>query len=112
MTLDPSGHVISGGHAVRVGWCDWAVAKLDPSNGAELWRSVYDVGGCDNVSALDVDTAGDVVATGGNVLFVTMKFSGADGSLVWRHDISNLAQCMGGRWTVCARGWRQSRLFR
>jgi hypothetical protein len=29
MTLDPSGDVIAGGHAVRIGWCDWAVVKID-----------------------------------------------------------------------------------
>jgi len=101
MKLDPSGYVISAGHAVRIGWCDWAVAKLDPANGAELWRTVFDVGGCDNVSAVDVDANGDVIATGGNVLFVTMKLAAADGALLWRHDIPNLGTCMGGR---CALG--------
>lgn len=101
MTLDPSGNVISGGHAVRIGWCDWSVVKLDPGTGAELWQSVFDIGGCDNVSAVGVDSGGNVIATGGNGLFVTMKLSGADGSVLWRHDIPNLGTCMGGR---CALG--------
>jgi len=30
-----------------------------------------------------------------------MKFSSADGSLLWRHDIPNLGTCMGGG---CAHG--------
>jgi cysteine-rich repeat protein len=86
---------------VRIGWCDWAIAKLDPTNGTELWRSVVDIGGCDFASAVDVDPTGNVIATGGNVLFVTMKLSRADGSMLWRHDIPNLGTCMGGG---CAHG--------
>lgn len=92
MTLDPSGNVIPAGHAVRIGWCDWVVAQLDPTNGTELWRSVVDIGACDFASAVDVDPTGNVIATGGNYgLFVTMKLSGADGSPLWRHDIPAVA---------------------
>ena len=99
ITLDHDGNVIPVGQAVTgVGWCDWVVAKLDPTDGEELWRAVFDEGGCDKALAVSVDPSGDIVATGGRglTLFVTMKFSGTDGSLLWRHDIENLGQCTGG----------------
>jgi cysteine-rich repeat protein len=104
LTLDAEDNVVAAGQAVTGGgWCDWVVAKFRPSDGAQLWRAVFDGGGCDNALDVGVDDAGDIVATGGQglTLFVTIKFSGVDGSMVWRHDIENLGQCNGGN---CALG--------
>src|SRR5947199_10001471 len=80
-----SGHVCVGGcigchNSVT---CDFTVAKLAASDGAQLWQYVPEKG---HVFAVRVDGAGDVVAVGDTPFhdFNAVKLSGATGSEIWR----------------------------
>jgi hypothetical protein len=98
VAIDQAGDLVATGHAVLQNWCDIVVAKFSRMNGAEMWRTVIDEGGCDTAHSVTIDPFNDVVMTGapGTVLFSTMKFRGETGALVWRHDIANLGEPWGG----------------
>ncbi len=91
--IDANGDVFVAGVLVNaVTERDFAVVKLDGTNGAELWRSALTsaapVGG-DGAFALALDPAGDVVAVGGfadaNGLndATAAKLDGVTGATVW-----------------------------
>ena len=83
--VDASGDVSVGGSTGcdNSGTCDFTVAKLAASDGAQLWQYVPEKG---HVFAVRVDGAGDVVAVGDTPFhdFNAVKLSGATGGEIWR----------------------------
>ncbi len=82
------------------GTADLAVVKLSGRDGNERWRMVLDGGAqhYDRANAVAVDRTGDVVAvgdvsemgvgpTGFDSQTVVLKLAGADGRVLWRHQI-------------------------
>lgn len=98
VTVDGNGDVVVAGGTTNVGTRDdWAVVKLSGTTGAELWRRELDGGinGSEFADAVVVDAAGDVIAGGYSLApgfdgeFVVHKFSGTDGTDVWRRAIGS-----------------------
>ena len=98
--LDPAGDLLVAGSSYTgiADGNDFTVAKFAlGASGALVWQTNLkgtDAGGFDEALAVDVDAGGDVVAGGrtknaGTLWdFTVAKFSGADGSLLWRQDIA------------------------
>lgn len=86
----PTGDPIVGGTSNS----DFAVARIDGTNGNELWRQEIDgpASEPDTVLALALDASGDVLAAGylgdggglRDYLFAVAKFDGATGTEAWR----------------------------
>ncbi|RMF22804.1 MAG: hypothetical protein D6760_06680 [Deltaproteobacteria bacterium] len=98
--VDPAGDVIAAGSLNNgATGADFAVVKLSGATGGELWRSAIDGGasGDDDALAATLDPSGDVVACGvlaesgdpGN--FAVAKFSGTDGTELWRWTLAGSA---------------------
>lgn len=89
LALDGSGNAIAVG-ASKGATFDLLAMKLAASNGAIVWRKTYDGGGDDLAQAVAVDHAGNAVVTGyganaaGNRDFVTIKYGGGDGRVLWQ----------------------------
>jgi hypothetical protein len=75
---------------------DIAVVKLSGPDGRELWRWIYDqppTGNYDATTAFTIDQRGDVYVLGdlgfefGGSGAVVVKLSGADGRVVWMHEL-------------------------
>lgn len=62
----------------------WQLIKLSGADGSRIWGPVRAPSGGYGPVAVTVDAAGDVVATGGDAAgWMTRKFRGGDGGLVW-----------------------------
>lgn len=101
IALDATGDIAAAGGIVGENTTDFAVAKVDGSTGAELWRRVIDGGETDpnadrrdEAQAVLVDAAGDVIAGGWlrkpgiGLTFTVIKFAGVTGAEVWRQELS------------------------
>jgi hypothetical protein len=89
VAADASGNVFVTGFAIGTGGSDYLTLKLAAGNGATLWAKTYDAGGDDFGQAVAVDKAGNAIVTGrstsaGHFVFRTVKYSGADGSILWQ----------------------------
>src|SRR5262249_35819825 len=98
VTVDRSGDVIAAGSISRplASPIGFGVVKFSGVDGAELWRQLISTP-FGSANAVAVDWAGDVVAAGVTrtiVLdddFTVIKFSGIDGSELWRQVINGSA---------------------
>ncbi|MFM2208207.1 MAG: hypothetical protein RL213_2182 [Bacteroidota bacterium] len=100
MAIDASGNIFICGITEPdplPGSSDYVVLKFSPSGGL-LWHATYSragvAGGRDDANALALDPAGDVYVTGRSFNgadddIVTLKYSGANGSLAWTPAIYN-----------------------
>ena len=86
--IDLEGNVVVAGTSdgLRAS-ADWIIVKYG-ADGSQLWEGRYDGGqSFDSVVALSTDTNGDVFVSGSinrsQLDFLTMKFSGVDGSIIW-----------------------------
>jgi uncharacterized delta-60 repeat protein len=100
VTTDRSGNVVAAGLSDDVrNRSGFAVVKFDGISGEELWRRVINEneGAGDWAVSVAVDLNDNVVAAGWLVDFQTqndfsvLKFSGADGSEIWRKVINGAA---------------------
>lgn len=99
LVLDAAGDVVAVGRLANAGTGDdFAIAKLDGTTGAELWRSSLDgtgpSGGIDRGVDLAIDAAGDVLAVGaldepGGNGFTVAKVDGTTGVEVWRTSLAS-----------------------
>jgi len=98
VAIDAAGDVVASGESVLVGWCDIVVAKISGASGNQVWRTVYDSGGCDFANSLALDGNGDalIAASPTTAIYSVIKYSGADGTQLWRHDVSDSCGCTGG----------------
>jgi hypothetical protein len=94
---------------------DFTVAKLAAADGSTVWRREIDGGGpetgvgFDQAVTLAVDPAGDVVAGGGLVegtvdSFTVVKLAGADGTMMWMHELDAPSYGLARRVTVDGAG--------
>jgi hypothetical protein len=96
VAVDAADDVIAGGYTTNLDTNrDAAVVKLAGGTGQELWRQTVNgsVNGDDGPASVALDGAGDVVLTCwtynvANFAFTVAKLAGADGSLVWRQDLT------------------------
>jgi len=121
VTVDAAGNVVAAGTIGNAGTgADLFLVKLQGANGAEVWRQEVDGSGNDNdaATAVEVDSAGDVLAAGWTtrsgdsdagrgVDLTVVKLAGVDGSEVWRHAVIS-----GGDETVetLELGWMKNRI--
>ncbi len=86
---------VVGTSCTNVSDCDYYVAKHAAGDGALLWQSSYHSPGDEarSLTAMAIDSNGNVLVTGssggwGTNDFFTVKYSGADGTLLWakRYD--------------------------
>jgi len=130
--VDPNGDVVAAGFTQNSGtFLDFTVIKFDGASGEELWRQ--EINGTanerDEAFAVTTDAVGDVVAAGiTNRMevcpypffcfdlsdFTVVKFSGADGTELWRRVIKGTATdsfdvaravTADGEGNVVAAGW-------
>lgn len=93
MSLSAAGNVfVSGTSASAMGGKDFATVAYHGDTGAELWNGRYDEPsghGDDEAVAVEADWLGDVVVSGisrtvGTATdYLTLKYSGSDGQLIW-----------------------------
>jgi hypothetical protein len=93
IALDSSGNVLAIGSFFSQGTgTDFATTKISGASGAILWGPIlFDNAGQEDFAiSLGVDAAGDVVVagrslnySGGTASWATLKYSGANGSLLW-----------------------------
>ncbi len=100
VTVDGVGDVVAAGFTINSGTsADFTVVKFSGADGTELWRQVIDgtANDFDEALAVTVDGVGDVVAagftqnTGTSRDFTVVKFSGVDGTELWRQVINGTA---------------------
>lgn len=96
IATDPAGNVIVLGTSAGTSTPDLATVKYDAVNGSTVWLKRYDSSGGarDDAADVAVDAAGDVYVTstswtGGNRDFLTLKYSGIDGSELWLHTYNS-----------------------
>jgi len=95
VALDTSGNVLLGGYMAQTGsGADALVAKLDGTDGTELWRTTIDgsANDDDDIRAIAVDSANDVIAAGvlknlGSRDLFVVKLEGDTGAELWRREI-------------------------
>lgn len=90
VALDRAGDVVVGGTIYQGGQFHFGVVRLSGRTGARRWRVVLPSAGYDQVTALAVDPAGDVLAgggfsTGGGRRSAVVKLSGSTGAEEWRN---------------------------
>jgi uncharacterized delta-60 repeat protein len=102
LTIDSAGDVIAAGFTINLplGRAGFTVIKFTGADGTELWRQVI-FGAAhqgDFAHAVAVDGAGDIIAAGNtrnsgslNDDFTVIKFSGVDGTELWRQAIDGSA---------------------
>ena len=86
-----NGDVIAGGNLSHLDAAtdatDYLTVRLDGTTGAEIWRNELPHGGEHNaLSALVLDSAGDVIECGGSDTAKVVKLSGATGAELWRRE--------------------------
>jgi hypothetical protein len=100
--IDASGNVLAGGRVINEGaGQDFSVVKVAGDSGAVMWRTDVDgdLNDSDELRAIALDAAGDVVAAGNTTRqlidglvpdsdFTIIKFAGASGDILWRQDIN------------------------
>ncbi|HZV81868.1 MAG TPA: fibronectin type III domain-containing protein, partial [Geobacteraceae bacterium] len=98
MTVDSAGNIIVAGYTNSGGMNnDYLVVKFKADGSGVAWRASLDrSGGDDQATAVVVDGNNDVVVTGtvwnaASVDIHTVKYSGADGALLWQHTWSGAA---------------------
>jgi len=96
IAADPNGNVVVLGTSAGVTTPDLATLKYDAVNGQTIWLKRYDSSGGarDDAADIAVDAAGDVYVTGtswtgGNRDYLTLKYSGIDGSELWVHNYNS-----------------------
>lgn len=94
IAVDSSGDVFAVGQSEVAGDDRLFLVKLDGATGAEFWRVELDPGYEGLGNDVAVDTSGDVVVGGwvelpftGFVWFIAIKFDGALGTELWRHQL-------------------------
>ena len=132
VAVDAKGDVVAAGFTQNTGTdFDFTVIKFDGLSGEQLWRQVIDgtANDSDEAFAVATDAVGDVVAAGiTNRMefcpypffcfdlsdFTVVKFSGADGTELWRRVIKGTATdsfdvaravTVDGEGNVVAAGW-------
>jgi hypothetical protein len=104
VALDATGDVIAVGHIFNEDTeTDFAAVKLSGANGMVLWRTSFHGGGiyggrmADEALAVALDDTGDAIATGithpssqvtGSYMTL-VKFSGIDGTVLWRENVGD-----------------------
>src|SRR5262249_56377318 len=93
VAFDPNGDIIAGGQLANAGTGrDFAVAKLNGSDGSVAWLRTFSGGNnadAERVNRLRVDASGDVVAAGwlplagGGRAFYVQKLHGDTGAEAW-----------------------------
>lgn len=86
IALDATGGLIAGGHLSD----SYAVVRLDPADGSEIWR--YTEIGLSGVDAVAVDASGAVSAGHRRIGpddIIVVSHALADGSAVWRQDLGD-----------------------
>jgi hypothetical protein len=101
VAVDSSGDVLAAGFTTNTGTsADFTVIKLSGANGTVLWDQRIDgtaVNAFDRALAVAVNASGDVVAAGftdninTGLDFTVIKFSGADGTVLWDQRINGTA---------------------
>jgi len=95
VVVDAAGDVLAaGGISNAKTILDFVVVKLAGASGAELWRTVYDGGGDQDLAvAVGLDRSGDPIATGTTFNgtgfdFTVIKLAAADGHALWRRNFN------------------------
>jgi uncharacterized delta-60 repeat protein len=91
IAIDSNGNVAVTGFFADVGHVDYYTARYAGANGALLWEKRYNgpANQADEVRAIAIDGAGNVVVTGtsfnsfSNTVFYTAKYAVANGALLW-----------------------------
>lgn len=99
MAVDSAGNMVVAGYTNSGGMNnDYYVAKFKADGSGLAWPAVtYDMaGGDDTAAAVAVDGSGDIIVTGyawnGSTYDIhTIKYSGADGALLWQHTFAGAA---------------------
>jgi hypothetical protein len=98
MAVDRTGNIIVAGYTNSGGMNnDYRVVKFKADGSGVAWRATLDKsGGDDQATAVVVDGNNDVIVTGtvwsaASVDIHTVKYSGADGTLLWQHTWSGAA---------------------
>lgn len=91
VAIAANGDVIAGGNLSHLDAAtdatDYLTVRLDGTTGAEIWRNELPHGGEHNaLSALVLDSAGDVIECGGSDTPKVVKLSGATGAELWRRE--------------------------
>jgi hypothetical protein len=119
VVVDSAGNVVAAGVAMNAGTgADFTVVKLDGGTGVEQWRRIINcargAGLHDEVAAIALDAAGDVIAAGttcgtlttwpSSPEFTVVKLDGTSGAERWRHVISTNSMGIAAAVTVDAAG--------
>jgi len=102
LALSSTGDIAAAGVTANIGSGpgDFTVAKLDGTNGTELWRTLIDGSASlsrDQSVAIALDRQGDAVSAGSirnagtSRDFAVVKLGNASGTVVWRREISGTA---------------------
>lgn len=98
MAVDSAGNIIVAGYGNSGGMNnDYLVVKFRADGSGVAWRASLDrSGGDDQIAAVAVDGNNDIIVTGtvwnaASVDIHTVKYSGADGTLLWQHTWSGAA---------------------
>ncbi len=94
MAVDSSGNTVITGISLQSGTYDYYTIKMKADGTGVLWSKLYDkAGGEDYATAIAIDSDDNVLVTGyawngTNYDFHTIKYSSADGTVLWQHSFN------------------------